>query len=651
MVTYGRLSATLPTVLVTSLLLVACQANPGDAPTVDDPVEDTAVAESDSDPAEDGPETGDGSPTPVPEEYRTIEVGVDSVPADLNPHLVGSQSMLTSMVGELTLPSAFGIGPDGSRTVPNSALLDSVDVLEGEEDAPTEVRYTIADRAQWSDGTPISGSDFDYLHRQITSAPGALETSVYSAVDDLEVSAGGTRITVTFDRPTEDWRELFAHLLPSHIYGAENRPFASMMGEVPAASGGIYTVRQFNPGRGTLVLERNARYGGENPARTDELVFSTAGDVDTSAQMLRADQLQMLTTRNGAVTSENLASVPGVSTRTVGLDNALTLSLNTASERLEEPGARREVLSSVDTDRVARLVTGHPRATAPSGDAAAGGTGVEGTDATGLRGVTGGRPLRIAADTLDDDAVEAARRVADSLVDEGIPATAVAPSSSDLYSSFLPRGEVDAVVSWQGEARTWSDLRSRYACDREDRPVTDPSEELPTETETAGPGPSTTAPSDTAPSESASASSPASSAGDGTADGELSARAANVSGICDDELDGLLAEGGGALDGVPDGVAARLGDLQLSLPLASDRIVVATTGDITGPAGTLDEWPMGERTGPFVSAGEWRREGAGDDGETTSPGTSPETAGPGAATDTTGSDPDDTKVPEEDSNE
>lgn len=607
-------------VLACGLVVTGCQANPGDAPTVEQP---DSGADDDADtPGDDAPDdagTGDDSVSAVPEELRTITVGVDDIPPDLNPHLVSSTSMLTSTVADLTMPSVFTVGESGERTELNTDLIDEVDVLDGDEDAPEKVRYRIASGAQWSDGTPISGSDFDYLRAQITTRPGTTGTAGYAAIDDLEVSSGGTTVTVTFDTPQPDWRDLFTHLLPSHIYGAEGRSFPTLLSTLPAASGGVYIVRQFDAGRGDLVLERNTRYWGENPARTDRLVFSTSGGSDTATQMLRSGQFQMLATRDRAVTTESVDSVPRIGSTTVDLDDTMSLVANTASSRLDTPGARQRLLSLLDTDRVARLVTGNPSATAPSQD---GGNGD--SDGSALD-VSEAEPLRIAADTLDEEAVEAARRVSDQLVDAGVPATVVTPTAPDLYGAFLPRGQVDLVVAWKAGDHSRTDLRSSFGCDAADRPQTTPSESLPTETsETSETSETETSETTTEPSDatdtsgtSASSGAPTTEAAPGVAD---NARAANVSGICDPELEDYLDAG--SVQEIRD----RVSDLHLSVPLMADRYVVARSPELLGPGGRVADWPTGDRTGPFVSAGSWYRAGNGDDTETTeSAGTTTET--------------------------
>ncbi|MGP9724613.1 ABC transporter family substrate-binding protein [Corynebacterium sp. AOP40-9SA-29] len=598
-----RLPSVVAALAACGLVLSACQANPGDAPTVEDANDpDTDTDAGDSTDGEGDEDTGTSS---VPEELRTITVGVDRIPADLNPHLVGSRSMLTSTVADLTLPSAFTVGEDGNRTVLNTDLLDSAQVTDGEEDAPTEVRYTLANEAQWSDGTPISGTDFHYLWQQVVTMPGTTDIAGYADIDDVAVSAGGSTVTVSFTRPQEDWRELFSHLLPSHIYGAEGRNFTTLLGSLPAASGGVYTVRQFDPSRGNLVLERNTRYWGESPARTDRVVFSESADLNTSTQMLRAGQYQMLTTRSGAVTSESVGTVPTVGARTVDLDTRLDLVPNVAAGRMESSAARRALLGSVDADQVARLVSGSPDATAPSGVTGAYSGGVGDVDAAAIIGASTADPLRIAADTLDDEAVEAARRVADQLTAAGIPSTVVTPSSSDLYSAFLPRGEVDVVLAWQDRDRSRTDLRSSFACDEADRPVMSPSRSLPTESDlpqTSETPESTESSESSAPSETSESSEPATTS-PAPGDSELIARASNVSGICDPELDTLLDAGTDAQ------IADHLSELALSLPLMGDSVVVGRAAELAGPAGRIADWPIGESTGPFVSIPEWFRAG------------------------------------------
>lgn len=626
--------AGLVTVVLTATVLTGCQARPGDAPTVVAP----QTVETDAPATEDGP---------VPEELRTVTVGVDGIPADLNPHLVGSRSPATSIVAALTLPSAFTVPSDGGdrRTELNTDLLDSVTVTGGTEDAPTAVRYVISPAAQWSDGTPVTGSDFDYLRRQITSVPGVTGPADYAMIDRLDVTAGGRTVDVTFTAPDPDWRELFADLLPAHIYRAEDRSFPTMMAAVPAASGGVFRVRAFDATRGVIELERNERFWGEHPARTDRLVLSVVPDQRTAAQMLRSGQLQMVMTGRQGVTAESLASLPGTRVRTLTRRPELTLTLNTTAERMVPAAARSAVVDALDTGALARILTGDPSATAPdrlpgsgdvvgddlSGDLSSGAsTSVPAAGTPSLPAPGSGlTPLRIGADSADATAVEAARRVADQLMDADIDATVVARPSKELYGDFLPAGTVDAVVAWQETPETLGELRGRYGCDPTVRPVSRAATALPPVTALpTGSAPASTSATGTAePTEptdttGGAASTAAAEPSEGQAT-ELSGRTENISGTCSADIDAVIdaaALSAGtvgqddAVAGAVDQVRTLVGRHSIDVPLLADTVVVAVGQDLAGPARRLADWPVDRETGPFLSAGQWRRTGEPDGG-------------------------------------
>ena len=629
-----RLSAVMAALSAAGLVgavLAGCQARPSDAPTVAAPQTASTTPE----------ETEE--PDTVPDELRTVTVGLDSIPGDLNPHLIGSRSLATSVVAQLTLPSAFTVpagSATGARTELNTDLLESVKITEGTEVAPTKVRYVLRPDAQWSDGTPVTGADFDYLHQQITGRSGVVDPAGYAMIDKLSVSAGGRTVDVTFTGPDPDWRELFANLLPSHIYRTEDRSFDSMMSGVPAASGGIFRVRGVDTARGEIRLDRNQRYWGETPARTDSIVLSAVPDSRTATQMLRTGQLQMLLTGEQGVTTESLAAVPGLRVREMTRRPDLVMTLNTTAPRMASLTNRTRVTDALDADALARILTQDPSATAPGAGVAAddggetgstgSGTGRDGSPATPALPTVGGdlTPLRIGADSGDATAVEAARRVVDQLTGAGIAAEPVIRSSADLYGSFLPAGEVDAVIAWQETPETLSELRSRYGCDTTDRSVSRPSTGLPSvtavptsesrSTETTKSTESTESTESMEPMETTESGEPTESATEGE-NAAASGRTVNTSGLCSAEIDGiidaaLLSVEGLSEDGVSslvDATVERVSDAvaeqRIDVPLTEDRRVIAAGPDLVGPEPRLADWPLDRDTGPLASAATWRR--------------------------------------------
>lgn len=626
-----RLSAVMAALSAAGLVgavLVGCQARPSDAPTVAAPQTASTTQEETEEPGT------------VPDELRTVTVGLDSIPGDLNPHLIGSRSLATSVVAQLTLPSAFTVpagSATGARTELNTDLLESVKITEGTEVAPTKVRYVLRPDAQWSDGTPVTGADFDYLHQQITGRSGVVDPAGYAMIDKLSVSAGGRTVDVTFTGPDPDWRELFANLLPSHIYRTEDRSFDSMMSGVPAASGGIFRVRGVDTARGEIRLDRNQRYWGETPARTDSIVLSAVPDSRTATQMLRTGQLQMLLTGEQGVTTESLAAVPGLRVREMTRRPDLVMTLNTTAPRMASLTNRTRVTDALDADALARILTQDPSATAPGAGVAAddggetgstgSGTGRDGSPATPALPTVGGEltPLRIGADSGDATAVEAARRVVDQLTGAGIAAEPVIRSSADLYGSFLPAGEVDAVIAWQETPETLSELRSRYGCDTTDRSVSRPSTGLPSvtavptsESRSTETTKSTESTAPMEPMETTESGEPTESATEGE-NAAASGRTVNTSGLCSAEIDGiidaaLLSVEGLSEDGVSslvDATVERVSDAvaeqRIDVPLTEDRRVIAAGPDLVGPEPRLADWPLDRDTGPLASAATWRR--------------------------------------------
>lgn len=626
-----RLSAVMAALSAAGLVgavLVGCQARPSDAPTVAAPQTASTTQEETEEPGT------------VPDELRTVTVGLDSIPGDLNPHLIGSRSLATSVVAQLTLPSAFTVpagSATGARTELNTDLLESVKVTEGTGVAPTKVRYVLRPDAQWSDGTPVTGADFDYLHQQITGRSGVVDPAGYAMIDKLSVSAGGRTVDVTFTGPDPDWRELFANLLPSHIYRTEDRSFDSMMSGVPAASGGIFRVRGVDTARGEIRLDRNQRYWGETPARTDSIVLSAVPDSRTATQMLRTNQLQMLLTGEQGVTTESLAAVPGLRVREMTRRPDLVMTLNTTAPRMASLTNRTRVTDALDADALARILTQDPSATAPGAGVAAddggetgstgSGTGRDGSPATPALPTVGGEltPLRIGADSGDATAVEAARRVVDQLTGAGIAAEPVIRSSADLYGSFLPAGEVDAVIAWQETPETLSELRSRYGCDTTDRSVSRPSTGLPSvtavptsESRSTETTKSTESTAPMEPMETTESGEPTESAAEGE-NAAASGRTVNTSGLCSAEIDGiidaaLLSVEGLSEDGVSslvDATVERVSDAvaeqRIDVPLTEDRRVIAAGPDLVGPEPRLADWPLDRDTGPLASAATWRR--------------------------------------------
>ncbi|OOK78360.1 bacterial extracellular solute-binding s, 5 Middle family protein [Mycobacterium kansasii] len=169
-------------------------------------------------PAPQSTDTTHVTPPPPPHPTQII-MGIDSIGAGFNPHLLSDLSPVNAAISALVLPSAFRPVPDassptGSRWEMDPTLLVSADVTS---ENPFTVSYKIRPEAQWTDNAPIAADDFWYLWRQMVSQPGVVDPAGYDLITGVQSLEGGKQAVVTFAQPYPAWRELFNNLLPAHI--------------------------------------------------------------------------------------------------------------------------------------------------------------------------------------------------------------------------------------------------------------------------------------------------------------------------------------------------------------------------------------------------------------------------------------------------
>ncbi|WP_462398612.1 ABC transporter substrate-binding protein [Corynebacterium falsenii] len=581
-------------------VLAACQANPADPPAVDP----TSTTQTDA------PVT-----QPPAKALREITVGVDPFTTNLNPHVVGNHDPVVAAIADLTLPSVFISGSQG-KTLDSNFITD---VKTDDDSAPTEVTYTLNPAAQWSDGTPITISDFQYLGEVISKEPTAAGKNVYSHIVSITDGDKAGQIVVHLDEPFTPWKDLFQHLLPSHIYRAEGQNFASMMQGNSAASAGAYAVKSVNEGRGIAELERNDRYWGRQPAKTDVLRFTTVANNSMGAQMLRTEQIQAYRTRPSATTDLIFSQLDKIRTRTTAREVQLNVVLNQASSRMSNRQARQRVLDVLNRNIIGEIVEGSNSIKAPSWNVMPTGDG-ESESRTSSAGTTNSDdPLILAAPNDDQTAIIAARTAADQLNRAGVATVVRTAEPNDLFDTQLPKGEVDGVVTWQDSADSVSKYMDQFSCsaatstdsskDARDAKTTSASEtNKPTSTAKAG--------------DSGVAS-----------DDKTRPQGGNLGSICSTEIDsiiGKLTRGDESLNDAKEELNAAIARQSTVLPILPDSAAFAALDLLSGPSERLNSWPTDDDSGILISAPTWTltakpgQNANGDSNETASPSESTE---------------------------
>ena len=260
-----------------------------------------------------------------------------------------------SVVAQAVWPSAFVVNRDGTVTRNTNLLTSATETST----SPQRVVYDLNPRAEWSDGTAITGADLVYTwqaqsgERRFADVGGKpftpASTAAYSRVASVTTSASAPdQVTVTFKQPDADWESLFDPILPAHVAQRVgfDRGFTDPVADLP--SGGPFMVQSYDPGR-SLVLVRNPMWWGP-AANLESVTISFVGSASDALPSLELGQL------DGAVTPLEAGSLvprPGLSVRVGASATYDDLIANERTGPLRRPALRQAVFLAVDRDAIA----------------------------------------------------------------------------------------------------------------------------------------------------------------------------------------------------------------------------------------------------------------------------------------------------------
>ncbi|OMC53153.1 monoacyl phosphatidylinositol tetramannoside-binding protein [Mycobacterium sp. IS-836] len=622
-------------VSLAGLALAACTVSPPPAPQSTDTPHNSA---------------------PPPQRPTQIIMGIDSIGAGFNPHLLSDLSPVNAAISSLVLPSAFRPVPDpgtptGSRWEMDPTLLVSAEVTNQN---PFTVTYKIRPEAQWTDNAPIAADDFWYLWHQMVSQPGVVDPAGYDLITGVQSLEGGKQAVVTFAQPYPAWKELFSDILPAHIVKDVPGGFAAGLARALPVTGGQFRVENIDPQRDEILIARNDRYWGP-PAKPALILFRRAGAPAALADSVRNGDTQVAQVHGGSAAFAQLSAIPDVRTARIVTPRVMQLTLRANEPKLSDTQVRKAILGLLDVDLLAAVGAGSdntvtlaqaqirspsdpgyeptapPAMTTPAALALLTSSGYQiesSTSAspvppppsatppvsTGPPEVIRGRiskdgqqlSLVIGVAANDPTAVAVANTAADQLRNVGIAATVLALDPVTLYRDALNNNQVDAIVGWhQAGGNLATLLASRYGCPAL-QSTTVPTANTPTNAASTGPsspaGP--TSPAPPSPSATTPTSTPPSRAPD---PGALVQAPSNLTGICDrsiqSNIDAAL-NGTKSINDVITAVEPRLWNMSTVLPILQDTTIVAA-----GPSVRNVSLSGAVPVGIVGDAGEWIKTG------------------------------------------
>ncbi|OBS01171.1 monoacyl phosphatidylinositol tetramannoside-binding protein [Mycobacterium gordonae] len=557
--------------------------------------------------------------TPPPPQHPTqIIMGIDSIGAGFNPHLLSDLSPVNAAISALVLPSAFRPVPDpnsstGSRWEMDPTLLVAADVTS---EKPFTVTYKIRPEAQWTDNAPIAADDFWYLWRQMVSQPGVVDPAGYDLITSVQSLEGGKQAVVTFAQPYPAWRELFNNLLPAHIVKDVPGGFSSGLARAVPVTGGQFRVENIDPQRDEILIARNDRYWGP-PAKPALIQFRRAGAPAALADSVRNGDTQVAQVHGGSAAFAQLSAIPDVRTARIVTPRVMQLTLRANEPKLADSQVRKAILGLVDVDLLAAVGAGSDNTvtlaqaqirspsdpgyvpTAPPamstmaamGLLEAAGYQIESSTSvspapssttapvsTGPPEVIRGRiskdgkqlSLVIGVAVNDPTSVAVANTAADQLRNAGIAASVLALDPVTLYRDALNNHQVDALVGWhQAGGNLATSLASRFGCPALEATEV-PAPNAPVTTTSSTPSGATT---QAAPDTTSAPTTPSRPPDPGA----LVKAPSNLTGICDRSIESNIDAALNGSKNINDVIAAvepRLWNMSTVLPILQDTTIV-----------------------------------------------------------------------------
>lgn len=261
-------------------------------------------------------------------------------------------------MGVTTMPRSFDITWDGEKAdYKASSLLTGEPKLE--TDPKQVVTYQISPKAVWSDGTPITSTDFKYTWEQIAGpdATDVYDATGYDKIDTVDDSDPAT-VVVTFKEPYAGWKSLFGSgygIMPSHLLQGKDRN--AEMKDGYSWSGGPFKIEKWEKGVG-VTLVPNDKWWGDKP-KLDKIEFKfitdtgpefkalVNGDVDAIYPQPQLDAIEQIN-----------AGLPDIDSKVTIGPSLEALWMNNAKAPFDNMVVRQAVAYSIDRDAVVKKLFG-----------------------------------------------------------------------------------------------------------------------------------------------------------------------------------------------------------------------------------------------------------------------------------------------------
>ena len=308
----------------------------------------------------DGGGGGESGTSNAIREGGTLSYAADQEPTGFNNNTSKDNGTSVLNVVINMFPPVFRLHPDFSVQL-NKELMDSAEQTGTD---PQTIVYKIRQEAVWSDGTPVSADDFEYLWKNLNGSikdNDVAATTGYDQIESVEGSDNGKTVTVVFSEPFTDWKSLFYGLLPAQymakVAGGWNTGLDKAPEKIP--TNGPYVVSGWEQGQ-SLTLARNEQYFGPKP-HLDSIVFRFLPESTTQPAALQNNEVDLIYPQPQLDLVAQVKALPDVTSElNIGLSFE-HLDFNFKNEHLADANVRKAIATGLNigelVDRTVRQFT------------------------------------------------------------------------------------------------------------------------------------------------------------------------------------------------------------------------------------------------------------------------------------------------------
>jgi peptide/nickel transport system substrate-binding protein len=195
----------------------------------------------------------------------------DQEPPTLNRFVPGGDNAIVSIIGQAYWTGVYEIDGFTLELIPD-LVTELPTVANGgavvNDDGTMTVTYPILDEAQWSDGTPISGDDFQFTLDTILNPDLPVDKATYDQIVSTEV--GPKTFTYVLAAPTPLFELIFDNIIPKHA--VEGSDFLADWNDAMWPSSGPFVFDTWQKGE-FLTVVRNDNYWKTDPKTGQQLPY------------------------------------------------------------------------------------------------------------------------------------------------------------------------------------------------------------------------------------------------------------------------------------------------------------------------------------------------------------------------------------------